>query len=183
MKKTVKRIATHIVQVQKALAVVYGELQNRAIVHDQSKFKEDELEGYARYRADFPEGLRVWHLKNIKLLKSRLNVGVGSNNGFGLHSSRNDHHPEFHENAHSGTTLDVMGLFPIIEMVCDWAGAHTAYGNESDWFESVDYNVKRYNFSDMQKWVIGEVATLLYQNMPELSEKRGDHNQKLATSN
>ena len=175
MKKTVKRVATHIVQVQKALAVVYGELQNRAIVHDQSKFKEDELEYYAAYE-DFPEGLKFGS-EEYKAAEKRLNVGVGSP-GFGLHSSRNDHHPEFHENAHSGTTLDVMGLFPIIEMVCDWAGAHTAYGNESDWFESVDYNVKRFNFSDMQKWAIGEVATLLYQNMPDLSEKKGDINKR-----
>ena len=173
MKKTVKRIATHIVQVQKALAVVYGELQNRAIVHDQSKFKEDELDGYARFE-QMPEGLEY----GSEAYKAAMAEIMKNNNCFELHSSRNDHHPEFHENAHSGTTLDVMGLFPIIEMVCDWAGAHTAYGNESDWFESVDYNVKRYNFSDIQKWAIGEVATLLYQNMPDLSEKKGDINKR-----
>ena len=171
MFKTIKKIVTHISCVQKALFCVIGELRQRALVHDASKFNEDELKYYTAYE-NFPEGLKFGS-KEYKAAEKRLNVGVGSP-GFGLHTYRNDHHPEFHENAHSGTTVDIMGLFPIIEMVCDWAGAHVAYGNESDWFESVTYNMNRFEFSDAQKWVIGEVASLLYKEIPQLAEKKGD---------
>ena len=115
-----------------------------------------------------PEGLEY----GSDEYKAEMAKIMENNNCFELHSERNDHHPEFHENAYSGTTVDIMGLFPIIEMVCDWAGAHLAYGNESDWFESVSYNIDRYQFSTAQKWAINEVAKLLYQGIPELSEKK-----------
>ena len=39
MKKTIQRIAKHIIEVQKALAVVSDELRSRAIVHDQSNIR------------------------------------------------------------------------------------------------------------------------------------------------
>ena len=150
-----------------------GELRQRALVHDASKFNEDELKGYLRFE-EMPEGLEY----GSDAYKAAMAKIMKDNNCFELHTMQNDHHPEFHENAHSGTTVDIMGLFPIIEMVCDWAGAHVAYGNESDWFESVTYNTDRFKFSDAQKWVIGEVASLLYKEMPQLAEKKGDHNKR-----
>ena len=54
-----------------------------------------------------------------------------------------------------------MGLFALIEMVCDWAGAHVSYGNSGGWDESVSHNLSRYDFTEQQKWVICQTSNYL----------------------
>ena len=168
MFKTIKKIAKHVSCVQEAMLHVVDELRQRAFVHDASKFEEDELEYYAAYER-FPKGLE-YGSKEYKEAEKRLNVGIGSP-GFSFHTSRNDHHPEHWDCPENGSDIGFMGLFPLIEMTCDWAGAHLAYGNKGNWHESVRHNINRYDFDDKQKWVIDQMASFLANRIPELREQ------------
>ena len=56
MFKTISKIVKHITCVQEAITHLADELRQRAVVHDASKFGEDELKGFARFE-DMPEGL------------------------------------------------------------------------------------------------------------------------------
>lgn len=167
MYKTIKKIQKHIGCVQSAIACCISELQQRAYAHDTSKFQEDELKGYARFE-EMPEGLEYGSEEH----KAAMAKVMEGNSCFQLHSQRNDHHPEYHDYPEGGSDLGMMGLFPLIEMVCDWAGAHLAYGNKGSWFDSVDKNIAKYDFDDNQKWVIRQVSDFLRREIPELQPSK-----------
>lgn len=157
MYKTISKIVEHISCVQKAVLCFSDKLRQRAFVHDQSKFNHDELKGYLRFE-EMPEGLTY----DSKEYKDAMAKVMENNDCFELHAQRNDHHPEHYEDVRS------MRLIALIEMVCDWAGAHMAYGNKGSWKQSVRHNIDRYGFNQIHQWVILEVADFLEQNMPEL---------------
>ena len=175
MIKTVGKIALHIREVQKAIFTVADEMRKRALVHDKSKFQPDELEGYARFE-NFPEGL----VYGSDEYKAEMHKVMQDNNCFALHTQRNDHHPEFWAGYHYLAADDPepgpdegmsnMGLFPLIEMVCDWAGAMIAYKNKGGWQESVEHNIERFGFTEEQRFVIREVAEYLSLHMTDLNE-------------
>ena len=152
MYKTVWKIATHIKCVRESIAVVINQLQDRADAHDHSKYTKEELEYYSAYEK-LPEGL-VFGSDEYNAALKELNVGVGTP-GFNMHSSRNDHHPEYYDDVND------MGYLAIIEMVADWHGAMRAYGNKQDWMESVFYNIGRFDFNEHQIWLIKQVADTL----------------------
>jgi hypothetical protein len=58
----------------------------------------------------------------------------------------------------------------IIEMVCDWAGAHLAYGNKGGWHKSVSINIEKYPFLPEQKWLIRDVSLFLSSRIKELQD-------------
>lgn len=161
MFKTVARIHTHIKEVRGSLGLIISALRSRADSHDDSKFTQEELEYYSAYER-LPEGSEglVFGSEEYKQALKDLNVGVGTP-GFNLHSSRNDHHPEYYDCPEQGVDLGMMGFLPIIEMVCDWHGAMKAYGNKQDWMESVQYNISRFDFNENQIWLIRQVAEWL----------------------
>ena len=170
MYKTVQRIHKHIGCVRGAIKTIILDLQRRADHHDDSKYTKEELEYYSAYEK-LPEGLVFGSDAYNEALKA-LNVGVGTP-GFNLHSSRNDHHPEYYDCPEQGVDLGMMGFLPIIEMVCDWHGAMKAYGNKQDWMESVQYNISRFDFNDHQIWLIRQVASWLdHSDNIEVSKKR-----------
>ena len=163
MFKTVSRIAKHVRCVQASLFAVVSEVTNRGIVHDASKFEEPELKGYLRFE-QMPEGLEY----GSEEYKQEMAKIMKDNDCFEIHSSTNDHHPEYWIN---NGGLENMPLFSIIEMVCDWCGAHTSYGNKSSWADSVTKNLQKYEFTESQRWAIYELAAFLYDRVPQLKEK------------
>ena len=169
MFKTVSKIVKHIACVQEAMTLFTKEIQHRADAHDASKFGDDELEGFARFE-DMPEGLE-YGSDEYEAAMAKVMEG---NNCFQMHSLRNDHHPEYWDAPEQGVDVGMMGLFPLIEMVSDWAGAHKSYGNTGGWDDSVKKNMAKHNFSDSQKWVIYEVADFLRRKMPELTDTPSD---------
>lgn len=162
---TITKIVKHISCVQRVMFITSDELRKRALVHDDSKFEQSELKYYAAYER-FPKGLE-YGSREYREAEKRINVGIGSP-GFNLHTNRNDHHPEHYDCPEQGINLETMGLFAIIEMVCDWAGAHLAYGNKGDWINSVHHNTDRHNFNEGQKWVIWEMSEFLRRRLSEL---------------
>ena len=166
MYKTIAKIQKHISCVQNAMLHCVDELRKRLLVHDASKFQQDELKGFLRFER-MPEGLEYgspeYRVEMAKIMKD--------NNCFKLHSARNDHHPEYYDVPEEGVDLSMMGLFPLMEMVCDWAGAHLAYGNTGGWNKSVEINIKKYEFSENQKWAIRQVSDFLSRKIPELRDE------------
>ena len=160
MFKTVKKIQTHISEVQGAIYQVIQELQRRAFCHDASKFEQDELEGFARFE-EMPEGLEYGSPE----YQSAMAKVMESNNCFQLHSKRNDHHPEHFED------VAKMRFQQIIEMVCDWAGAHLAYGNKGGWHKSVAQNIEKHLFLPEQKWLIRDMSLFLSSRIPDLQDE------------
>ena len=159
MFKTVLRTKLHITWVQRALFCFTDNLRDRAVIHDNSKFVEDELKGYARFEA-MPEGLEYGSPEH----RTAMTKVMKDNDCFKLHSIRNDHHPEHYENVAD------MGLFALIECVCDWAGATIAYGNAGVWNKTVEYNIERFGFTPEQQFVIRGTAQFLEEQIPELRE-------------
>lgn len=166
MYKTIAKIAKHIACVQEAMMLVIDELRNRALVHDASKFGEDELKGYLRFE-EMPEGLKYG---SPEYQEAMAKVMEGTD-CFKLHSIRHDHHPEYYDCPEQGVDLGMMGVFPLMEMVSDWAGAHKSYGNKGGWRESVEHNIEKHNFSDNQKWVIRQMADFFSRKIPELRDE------------
>lgn len=163
MYRTIKRISEHIRSVQGMMKHVIDEIHHRSSKHDNSKYNQEELKGYIRFE-DMPDGL-VYGSDEYKEARAKV---MENNDCFEIHSTINDHHPEYWDCPEGGTDLSFMGLFPLMEMVCDWAGAYTSYGNTGTWMESVDYNVSRFEFNDKQKYIIYQFADFLQRKSPEI---------------
>ena len=165
MYKTIAKIVKHISCVQEAMLHCVDELRKRLLVHDASKFEQDELIGVARFE-QMPEGLEYGSPE----YKAEMAKVMEGNNFFELHAARNDHHPEHYDVPEQGVDLGMMGVFPLMEMVCDWAGAHLTYGNTGGWTASVKTNIDKHNFSESQQWVIRDIAGFLMRKIPELQD-------------
>ena len=169
MYKTVSKIAKHIRCVQRVMTLLTDELQKRLLGHDASKFVEDELKGYLRFE-EMPEGLEY----GSSAYNAAMAHIMKDNDCFDRHSRRHDHHPEYWDCPEQGVDLGMMGLFPLMEMVSDWAGAHLSNGNEGSWLASVKWNMNKHNFSENQKWVIYELADFYSRRVTEFREDVGD---------
>jgi hypothetical protein len=115
--KTLIVFNRHIELVRERLINLAHQLEERAQLHDLSKFQEDEFGGFVEINQvarQFPYG-SAEYMESIK-----------NNNAVALHYSRNSHHPEYH----AGGVSD-MGLLDLIEMVADWGAASEAYGQTS----------------------------------------------------
>lgn len=144
--KTLATIQRHRDLVRAALTRVTAELEMRAIVHDASKLRTDEVEGFCRINKaarDHPYGSDEY---NESMRREKPTIE--------LHFSRNTHHPEYHDYDQA------MGFLDIIEMVCDWHSASVTYGNNT-LRESLDIHEKRFHFTKEQWWLIMQVVDFL----------------------
>ena len=123
-----KYIDDHISNVQKCFAF-YGEaLCSRLKIdryrladiirdHDQSKYSEEEFEGY-----------RIWFYSTDEEEKDKINEGGYLKKKFDVawlhHLRNNSHHPEFwiNRNADNSYVCNTMDRYSIAEMLLDWAG-------------------------------------------------------------
>ena len=142
MKKTILKIIRHRDFVRRNIHILVSKLQERAIIHDVSKFQDDEFEG-------FIEADEMGLYKDYG--KSDYHKKLKENKGIALHLSRNSHHPEFYPNG-----ISDMSFLDIVEMVIDWKSASETYGN--DFMNSIDYSIKRFNVDEKQVWLIRLIA-------------------------
>jgi hypothetical protein len=120
-----RRTNEHIERVRRCLTLLaegteYGEeLIERAVVHDASKFGDEEripyvwLTEYHRCRRsgetfEYPEGVA-----------DRVKLAIRH------HVTSNRHHPEFHADPNDMSDVD------LIEMVCDWTAMAQEFGEGS----------------------------------------------------
>lgn len=155
---TLKDILNHRLHVQAGMQKVIQDLERRSLVHDESKFRKDEIEGFARINhisREHPYGSPEYRA-SLKAEKPTID----------LHYSRNSHHAE-HFLDHEGE----MSLLDLIEMTVDWHAAWTVYEMERapehrcSWSDNLAKNYQRFVkgklITEEQWWVVQEVAKLL----------------------
>jgi hypothetical protein len=114
--------------------LLWLELVKRALLHDLSKYRRDEAQGFARtiHRlGSTPYGTDAYKelLREIKPSIQR-------------HYSRNRHHPEWHADGYEG-----MSRIDRIEMVADW-GAAVRRHKDGDLERSITTNAERFGYGD-----------------------------------
>jgi hypothetical protein len=136
----------HLTFLKQGLMRIRHDLEQRGLMHDESKFSTNEFPGFTRINATARE-----HPYGSKEYKDSLSAERAT---IDHHTSHNSHHPEFFDKPSD------MGWLDIIEMVCDWSAANRAYGNTS-WTKSLEINKNRFNFTEQQWWLIEQVARFL----------------------
>lgn len=127
----------HVRRVGFLILEIVGDLNNRAMSHDDSKFSEEEfpifveqtnkLRGMTYASPEYDE--------TKKLMKPALDH----------HYSLNSHHPEYWENG-----IDDMSLVDLIEMLADWKAA-TERHDDGDLRTSIESNASRFGYNETIK--------------------------------
>lgn len=164
--KTLNTIVHHRLMVQAAIQKITQALERRALIHDESKFREDEFESFSRINQTARE-----HPYGSEEYRAALKRDGET---LQLHYTRNDHHPEYYSHPDLGNFAADrygMGLLQIIEMVCDWHAAWKVYESQrapnqrSTWAENLEKQRVRFHeagrLSDAQWWAVEQVAALL----------------------
>lgn len=144
--KALATIIRHRDLMRANLHAVASELERRAILHDESKLRPDELEGFVRINRTARE-----HPYGSAEYVESMTAEKGLDGCIGLHYSRNSHHPEHHPHERD------MGWLDVIEMVLDWKAAADAYGHYG-LRESLPKHRDRFDFSLGQWWLIEQVV-------------------------
>ena len=135
----------HRMAVQHGLNSISSELEKRAIVHDESKFRLDEFDGFVRVNAA---------ARKHEFGSDELKAVLKSETCVDLHKGRNAHHPEHHDDIANMSFLD------IIEMTIDWWAASVTYG-QTKLKDSLPVLLGRYEFTEGQVWLIKQVVKWL----------------------
>ena len=123
------------------------QLEQRADMHDVSKWSIDEFAGFVeinRIARTHPYGSQEY--KN----------SIKNNPAVKWHFSRNRHHPEFHPDG-----VNMMSFVDIVEMTCDWVGASATYGT-TDIEKVIETQKERFGLSDSQLYLIELLIEVLH---------------------
>lgn len=166
--KTINIIEQHCNLVRECIETFTNFLHRRGAIHDNSKYYEDEFEGFTYFNTIDPN--LVYNSPGYKEAMEK--IRPYTKKAIKLHYSRNSHHPEYHDN------IEDMSLLDLIEMVCDWKSASYTYNSSIK--DPIDKNklfVKnvntlkvKYKFTDAQLWVIDEVIKVLNTEASTLEE-------------
>lgn len=141
--KTVKylqEIRKHVRHVQLYLSKFSEDLYRRGIFHDNSKFHEPELSGFAENIDNIP--LLVYDSAEYKAKWLEMRPVIDE------HHKNNRHHPE-----HWANGVDDMSLSDMIEMLVDWKASSMRY-KDGSLRKSVDINCEKYNISPQLKRIL-----------------------------
>ena len=128
--QTISTILRHIGLVSSYLRRLAYALEERADIHDLSKFSGEEFAGFVEIN-------RI--ARTCAFGSPEYKRSIQGNNTVSLHYSHSSHHPEHYENG-----ITDMSLIDLIEMVTDWKAASITYGQTS-LQESLEIQVKRFN--------------------------------------
>ena len=123
------------------------DMQDRAVMHDDSKFSSEEFESFAAETPNL-KGLTYGSDEYREALR-RIKPAIET------HYSRNRHHPEFHENG-----IGDMTLVDLIEMLADWKAATERHA-DGDLARSIEMNAKRFGYDDNLKRMLRLTANEL----------------------
>jgi len=153
----------HRTLVQMALLKVIQNLERRSLVHDVSKFEEEEFAGFARINRvarEHPYGSDEYRAS----LEAEQRI-------IDRHYLGNRHHPEYWDAPEHNVGTTMMGLLDLIEMVCDWWSAWSVYdgqrepGKRSSWRDNVEKQRERFLDSGIlskEQWfVVDQMAFIL----------------------
>lgn len=120
------------------------EFTRRAVVHDLSKFRWDESEGFAQTIFDLKHA--EYGTPEYRALLERIYPSIQQ------HYARNRHHPEYW----IGGFAD-MSAHDRVEMVADWCAA-VRRGRNGDVAKSIRANAERFGYGEVERCVLTFVA-------------------------
>lgn len=121
------------------ISIINDELIERSKLHDQSKMEEFEKPIFDEFTPKLANC--TYGSEEYKKFLSDMDVALKH------HYEHNMHHPEFYKNG-----IKDMTLVDIIEMLCDWKAA-TLRHNDGDILKSIEYNQKRFGYTDELKQI------------------------------
>ena len=127
---TIKELLKHRAEVGLRLRKVCNELMERAIVHDSSKFSDDEFEGNLQALPEKRALKKAGHgYRSVEYKEHEKKWQWLSDKRY----SRNPHHPGYHR-----CGINDMSLIDLVEMLCDW------YAAADDIDGSIDENAEKF---------------------------------------
>jgi hypothetical protein len=130
----VKDLVDHKVRVAAYMQSIANDLFRRAMIHDNSKFSEEE---YHLYEAACPE-LQKHAYGSPEYKEAVKQLGPAWEH----HCKVNDHHPEFHRE----DGVSAMTLVQLIEMLCDWLAASER--SQTNFEAGLKMNKERFHIDD-----------------------------------
>ncbi len=124
----------HIAQVRELMMIFAIELINRALVHDQSKLGNPEIDIFTEYTPKLKHS--TYGSDEYRTFLKEMQVALKH------HYANNSHHPEHYEDGIRG-----MDLADLVEMFCDWKSATMRHA-DGDIVKSIEINKNRFNYSD-----------------------------------
>jgi len=137
--KTIATILRHNRLVASYLIKLANILEERAIMHDASKFASDEFAAFVHIN----QIAREHKYGSPEYKESILKTGAVA-----LHYSRNPHHPEHH-----GDGINDMSIIDLVEMIADWKAASETYGQTS-LEEALEIHTKRFELDAEHLYLI-----------------------------
>ena len=135
----------HIKRVSDLLLDASDILTYRASIHDNSKLKSPEKEGFD---ACIPK------LKNLVYGSDEYKAALeGIKPTLDHHYKHNTHHPEHYTNG-----INDMSLFDILEMLLDWKAATERMKDGGDIWKSIEHNQGRFNISEQLVKILQNTA-------------------------
>jgi predicted house-cleaning noncanonical NTP pyrophosphatase (MazG superfamily) len=123
----------HVNAVRENIWELIKHLDERAQVHDASKFEEPERSVFA---SNTPKLARTeYGTEAYKKLLEEVKPAIDH------HYSKNTHHPEHWPNG-----IEDMDLLDLVEMLCDWAAA-TKRNKNGNIHKSIEHNQERFGIS------------------------------------
>lgn len=150
-KQHIERVAANLFKMVQYKSVSLQQAQERAALHDLSKYEQHERAGYIF--------LTWWHYCKKNQIPFEYPSGVEQlvEQSVQHHITNNVHHPETHADCNSMSELD------IVEMVCDWTAISQEYGSPSC-KAFVDKNLHRWAFNDA-------VKIFIYETIAEMDKR------------
>lgn len=141
-------------------------LANEIRSHDNSKFSDNEFEGYRRYY--YPTDDEKVHENE----DSKATVETNYNEAWKHHYMYNDHHPEhwcwyLPDGQVVTTKLEVatkMPLQAVFHMICDWTGMSYAHNKKDpiDWYLSDDSSDERKCLNPETLKLVNDLLPILF---------------------
>jgi hypothetical protein len=145
----------------------FSELLERLKVHDDSKFKDPEIEPYKMITWKYKCKDEGWDFNEPEGLAKDMEEATLH------HITTNSHHPEYWAKGEvklnskdrdkpSGESLDCTAMpeLDLSEMVCDWASMGQEKGNTTKSWADKNVNI-RWKFTDKQKDLIYELVDVV----------------------
>jgi len=130
----IRSTATHIRRVGELVTDCTANLNKRAVVHDASKWSEEEWPAFEKATpklADLEYGSEEYK-QSLQDIRPAIDH----------RQQNNTHHPEFYPNGIEGMTL-----LDLVEMICDWKAAGERHTTGSI-VKSLEHNRDRFGISD-----------------------------------
>lgn len=140
----------HVKEVRNNINVFINELLHRGEHHDDSKFVEPELSGFAESTEKLSQ--TKYGTDEYKQLLEELKPTITH------HYSKNRHHSEHWPNG-----INDMNLIDILEMLADWKAA-TARVKDGNIRKSIEINAERYGISPQLRKILENTVRDMFKD-------------------